>query len=58
MTFTVYMLYSAEKDRFYIGQTKDINERTLQHNIRKNLGGSERVLKYSETFNTRSEATQ
>jgi len=31
MIFSVYILYSKILDRFYIGQTKDLNERILLH---------------------------
>ncbi|MBU0711759.1 GIY-YIG nuclease family protein [bacterium] len=29
---TVYILYSPSKDRYYIGQTADINRRLHEHN--------------------------
>lgn len=29
---TVYILYSPKLDKFYIGQTTDLNSRLLQHN--------------------------
>ena len=29
---TVYILYSYKSDKFYIGQTADLNKRLLQHN--------------------------
>ena len=31
MDYSVYVLYSKTLDRFYIGQTQDINERLLLH---------------------------
>jgi len=31
MGYSVYILYSKKLDRFYIGQTKDLNERLLLH---------------------------
>lgn len=31
MGYSVYILYSKILDRFYIGQTKDLNERILLH---------------------------
>jgi putative endonuclease len=32
MTFYVYILYSESYDRYYIGQTKDVNDRLRRHN--------------------------
>ncbi|WP_414672810.1 GIY-YIG nuclease family protein [Lacibacter sp.] len=32
MPFFVYILYSMTYDRFYVGQTQDINERLKRHN--------------------------
>jgi putative endonuclease len=54
--FYVYILYSSTKDKYYIGQTQDIQERIITHNTRKNLGANDWELKYSEAFETRSEA--
>ncbi|WP_373398424.1 GIY-YIG nuclease family protein [Algoriphagus halophilus] len=30
--FFVYILYSDSKDRYYIGQTENLEERLFQHN--------------------------
>jgi len=30
--FYVYILYSATKSRFYIGQTNDLDDRLMRHN--------------------------
>ena len=30
--FVVYILYSKQTDRFYIGQTEDIERRLIEHN--------------------------
>jgi len=56
MTYYVYILYSATKDKYYIGQTEDIVKRLQEHNIRKNLGADDWVLKYKEEFASRGEA--
>jgi len=32
MSFFVYILYSEKYDRFYVGQTKDVDARIIQHN--------------------------
>ena len=58
MDYFVYILYSQEHDRYYIGHSKDINRRIAEHNIRKNLGASDWELKYSELFDNRSGAMQ
>lgn len=31
-TFTVYILYSESADKYYIGQTADLEQRLQQHN--------------------------
>ena len=54
--FYVYIIYSKIKDKYYIGQTSNLENRLETHRIRKNLGANDWVLKYSETFATRSEA--
>jgi len=36
--FKVYILYSAIKDKYYVGQTEDLERRFAEHNLRKNLG--------------------
>jgi len=54
--YTVYILYSQQKDKYYIGQTEDLAKRLSEHNLRKNLGASDWIIAYSESYNTRSEA--
>ena len=56
--FYVYIIYSALKDKYYIGQTSDLEKRLETHRLRKNLGANDWVLKYSETFTKRSEAVK
>jgi putative endonuclease len=56
--FHVYIIYSESKDKYYIGQTSDIEKRLETHRIRKNLGANDWILKYSETFATRREAVK
>ncbi|MBP6047416.1 MAG: GIY-YIG nuclease family protein [Ferruginibacter sp.] len=31
MAYFVYILYAADFDKFYIGQTADVDERLLRH---------------------------
>ena len=54
--FYVYIIYSSSKDKYYIGQTSNLEQRLETHRVRKNLGANDWILKYSETFETRSEA--
>ena len=56
--FYVYIIYSQSKDKYYIGQTSDLKNRLETHCVRKNLGANDWILKYSETFETRSEAVK
>jgi putative endonuclease len=39
MSYAVYILYSKSLDRFYIGQTKDLNKRIAFH-LEKKFQGS------------------
>jgi len=57
--FTVYILYSPDHDRYYIGQTNNIDERLKRHS--KGLVKSTKAylpikVVYTEEFDTRSEA--
>lgn len=54
--YFVYIIYSAIKDKYYIGQTEDIEKRITEHNQRKNLAAQDWKLQYHEEYNTRSEA--
>ena len=56
MVYFTYILYSAAIDKYYIGHTEAIDRRISEHNLRKNLGASDWVLKYKEEFQTRSDA--
>ena len=56
-----YILYSQTLDRYYIGATKDISKRIEKH-LQSKRGFTSKAkdweLKYSEAFETRSEALQ
>ncbi len=54
--FCVYILYSKAIDKYYIGQTEDVQKRLLEHIYRKNLGASDWQLMYSESYISRKEA--
>ncbi len=59
MDYFVYILYSENLDRYYIGSTKEIGHRLKEH-IWSHVGFTSRakdwVLRYSEVHSTRSEA--
>ncbi|SHO73961.1 GIY-YIG nuclease family protein [Flavobacterium cucumis] len=61
MPYTVYILQSLTKDKYYIGYTADLKARIIRHN-QKNKGftGSTNdwVLVYQEDYDTQSEAIQ
>ena len=57
--FYVYILYSKELDRYYIGQTENLNDRLFRHTnsgSKSTKAANDWLLKYKEEFNTRSEA--
>jgi putative endonuclease len=59
MQFFVYILQSKKYNRFYIGQTKDVNNRLVYHNSgysKSTKAGRPWELVYTQTFSTRSEA--
>jgi len=57
--YTVYILKSAVDDKFYIGQTSDINDRLRRHNSGYELSTKNGVpwqIIHSEEFTTRAES--
>ena len=59
MKYVVYILYSASKDKYYIGQTQDITDRMIRHNSGRSKStkhGIPREIVYLKEFDTRSEA--
>ncbi|MFO7847470.1 MAG: GIY-YIG nuclease family protein [Balneolaceae bacterium] len=59
MIYTVYILYSVSVDRYYVGQTSNLEEQLKRHNQGKSKhtkSGIPWTLKYKETFAGRSEA--
>ncbi|MDD5572103.1 MAG: GIY-YIG nuclease family protein [Bacteroidales bacterium] len=57
--FTLYIIYSAVLDKYYVGYTENIEQRIRKHNSNhKGFTGKKYdwVLKYSETFQTKQEA--
>ena len=59
--FYVYILFSAELNRYYIGSTNEIEGR-LERHLQSKKGFTAKAkdweLKYSEVFDTRSEAVR
>jgi len=59
MAYSVYIIYSAKLDRYYIGYSEDIVTRLDEHNSGISTYTSKAndwVIKYSEPFNSREEA--
>jgi putative endonuclease len=57
--FFVYIIYSHELDRFYIGQCQDLQRRLADHNNSRSTytkRGKPWILKWSMEFPTREEA--
>jgi putative endonuclease len=57
----VYILYSSRADRYYIGQTDDLDVRLQRHNrglVRSTKAYLPWDLKYTEVYATRSEAVR
>jgi len=57
--YLVYILKSLKNGRYYIGYTKDLQRRLLEHNLGKTKGNRYLVpfeLVYSETFKNETEA--
>lgn len=61
MPFTVYILYSAVLDQYYIGQTEDMKDRLFRHTnsgSKSTKKANDWELLYTESFQTRSEAVK
>ena len=62
MTTTVYILYSREADKYYIGCTEDTITERLRRHLSNHRGFTSRAkdwaLVYSEIFDTRTEAVK
>ena len=60
MNFYTYIAYNNKHDKFYIGQTNNLDRRTVEHNLGVSNYTSkydgEWELVYYETFDSRSEA--
>ena len=59
--FYIYIIYSEKVNKYYVGQTENIEERMISHNssISKYTSISDDWnLVYTESFDTRNEAIQ
>ena len=58
--FTVYVLYSKDFDKIYIGYTSNLEQRLLSHNTLSKKGWTVRFrpwqLAYKEIFDSKQEA--
>ncbi len=56
---TVYIIYSASLDKYFVGQTKDMQVSLWLHNGKANTDTAEGkpwVVKFTQAFDTRNEA--
>lgn len=56
---TVYIIYSEVLDKYFIGQTKDMQVSLWLHNGKANTetaGGKPWIVKFTQQFDTRNEA--
>ena len=54
--YYVYIIYSITLDKYYTGNTIDLNKRLMEHNTGKSTftaSASDWILRYTEQFNTR-----
>ena len=59
--FFLYIIYSSSINQFYIGQTANLEDRLIRHNQGRSKStkkGNDWVLKYTESFESRSEAVK
>lgn len=57
--FVVYILYSINLNKYYIGQTDNLENRLSRHNAGKvtsTKNGKPWIIKYVEKFNNRNDA--
>ena len=59
--FTVYIIYSANSDRFYVGYTSDLVKRIHEHNSGMNTSTANSydwVVQFSRKFENRIQAVE
>ncbi|MEJ8756253.1 GIY-YIG nuclease family protein [Pontibacter sp. H259] len=60
MAFYTYILFSEKINKYYVGSCRDIDDRIKRHNAgysKSTKVSTPWVLKYTEVFETRTEAT-
>ena len=58
MPYYVYIIYSLSRDKYYIGQTENIEQRVTQHRTGKNMGATDWEIKYKEKYDNRPDAVK
>ena len=61
MGFTVYIIYSSGLDKYYVGQTENLEDRLFRHNnsgSKSTKSARDWVLSHVEVFETRIEAVK
>jgi putative endonuclease len=59
MQYSVYIIYSAKLDKYYVGYTENIALRLTQHNEGQSTftsNANDWLVKYVENFNSRKDA--
>ena len=59
MKYYIYILFSASKDKFYVGASEDINKRLVRHNAGatpSTKSGRPWKIVYSEEYDNKSDA--
>jgi putative endonuclease len=57
--FSVYIIFSASIDQYYVGHTQNLEERLFRHNnsgSKATKKAADWTLKYTQPFDSRSEA--
>ncbi len=59
MSFYVYILYSSGLDQYYVGHSKDLEDRIFRHTnsgSKSTKKANDWVIRYTEKFESRQEA--
>ena len=59
MSFYVYILYSSGHDQYYVGHSKDLEDRIFRHTnsgSKSTKKANDWVIRYTEKFESRQEA--
>jgi putative endonuclease len=61
MGYTVYILYSASRNRYYIGHTADLNDRFIRHSQGRSIAtksGVPWIIVHIEIYSSKAEAAK